>query len=110
MPRDLPSPSGTSRRSLPPWRQDRTTDFLFFVNFVGFVVPLFCGLCGPRFSMQKTRIVMFVAAAFTAASMAAQVQKPLDIHFIDVEGGQATLVVSPSGESMLVDTGWPGFD
>lgn len=37
-------------------------------------------------------------------------QKPLDIHFIDVEGGQATLLVAPSGESMLVDTGYPGFD
>jgi beta-lactamase superfamily II metal-dependent hydrolase len=34
----------------------------------------------------------------------------LDIYFIDVEGGQATLLVSPSGESMLVDTGWPGFN
>lgn len=34
----------------------------------------------------------------------------LNIYFIDVEGGQATLVVSPAGESMLVDTGWPGFD
>jgi competence protein ComEC len=31
----------------------------------------------------------------------------LDVYFIDVEGGQATLMVSPSGESMLVDTGWP---
>ena len=35
-------------------------------------------------------------------------QKPLDIYFIDVEGGQATLLVAPSGESMLVDTGFPG--
>jgi beta-lactamase superfamily II metal-dependent hydrolase len=34
--------------------------------------------------------------------------KPLQIYFVDVEGGQATLVVTPSGESMLVDTGWPG--
>ncbi len=33
----------------------------------------------------------------------------LDIYFIDVEGGQATLIVAPSGESLLVDTGWPGF-
>lgn len=40
----------------------------------------------------------------------AKTQKPLDIYFIDVEGGQATLIVSPSGQSMLVDTGWPGFD
>ena len=29
------------------------------------------------------------------------------MYFIDVEGGQATLFVSPSGESLLVDTGWP---
>ena len=36
--------------------------------------------------------------------------KPLEIYFIDVEGGQATLFVSPSGQSMLVDTGWRGFN
>lgn len=30
------------------------------------------------------------------------------IYSIDVEGGQATLIVAPSGKSMLVDTGWPG--
>ena len=34
----------------------------------------------------------------------------LEVYSIDVEGGQATLVVSPSGESMLVDTGWAGFN
>ncbi len=34
----------------------------------------------------------------------------LRIHFVDVEGGQATLIVTPSGESMLVDAGWPGFE
>ena len=32
----------------------------------------------------------------------------LQIYFVDVEGGQATLIVSPSGQSMLVDAGWPG--
>lgn len=36
--------------------------------------------------------------------------KTLDIYFIDVEGGQSTLIVSPSGQSMLVDVGWPGFN
>jgi beta-lactamase superfamily II metal-dependent hydrolase len=36
--------------------------------------------------------------------------KPLQIFFVDVEGGQATLIVTPSGQSMLIDTGWPGFD
>jgi beta-lactamase superfamily II metal-dependent hydrolase len=34
-------------------------------------------------------------------------QRPLDIYVIDVEGGKAMLVVAPSGESMLVDAGWP---
>ena len=36
--------------------------------------------------------------------------KTLDIYFIDVEGGQATLFVAPSGQSMLVDTGFRGFN
>ncbi|MBC8165502.1 MAG: MBL fold metallo-hydrolase [Bryobacteraceae bacterium] len=36
--------------------------------------------------------------------------KPLDIYFIDVEGGQATLIVTPSKQSLLVDTGWPGLN
>jgi beta-lactamase superfamily II metal-dependent hydrolase len=36
--------------------------------------------------------------------------KSLDIYFIDVEGGQATLLKTPAGESVLIDTGWPGFE
>ena len=31
----------------------------------------------------------------------------LRLYFIDVEGGQATLVVTGAGQSLLVDTGWP---
>jgi len=34
--------------------------------------------------------------------------KALEIYFVDVEGGQATLFVTPEGQSLLVDTGWPG--
>src|SRR5213593_2168238 len=45
-------------------------------------------------------ILLFVSlAAFGAAS------KTLDIYVIDVEGGNATLFVAPSGESLLIDTG-----
>jgi competence protein ComEC len=40
---------------------------------------------------------------------AAQAAKTLDLYFIDVEGGQATLVVAPSGQSLLIDTGYTGF-
>lgn len=45
---------------------------------------------------------------FTLSAVAAE--KTLDVYFVDVEGGQATLFVSPSGQSMLVDTGWAGFN
>ena len=34
-------------------------------------------------------------------------RQPLEVYFIDVEGGGAMLVVSPSGVSMLVDSGYP---
>jgi beta-lactamase superfamily II metal-dependent hydrolase len=34
----------------------------------------------------------------------------LDVYVIDVEGGKAVLAVSPSGESLLFDAGWPGFN
>jgi beta-lactamase superfamily II metal-dependent hydrolase len=34
--------------------------------------------------------------------------KRLQIYFVDVEGGQATLFVTPEGQSLLIDTGWPG--
>jgi len=49
--------------------------------------------------------ILLLALAGAALLPAA---KNLEIYFIDVEGGQATLFVAPSGESMLIDTGWPG--
>jgi competence protein ComEC len=42
----------------------------------------------------------------TAATLSAQ--KTLDIYWIDTEGGAATLIVTPSGGSLLADTGNPG--
>jgi competence protein ComEC len=33
--------------------------------------------------------------------------KTLQIYFVDVEGGQATLFVTPTHQSLLIDTGWP---
>ena len=49
-------------------------------------------------------------ALMIAAGPALYAARPLEIFFIDVEGGQSTLVVSPSGQSMLIDTGWRGFN
>jgi beta-lactamase superfamily II metal-dependent hydrolase len=51
--------------------------------------------------------IVVVSAAISGV-VRAQAPKPLDIYFIDVEGGQSTLFVSPSGESLLVDAGSPG--
>ncbi len=54
-------------------------------------------------AMRAFFIGLLLAAVLPAA-------KTFDVYFIDVEGGQATLMVSPSGQSMLVDTGWAGFN
>ena len=51
-----------------------------------------------------------VAAVLVVSQSTAYMQgrKTLDVYSIDVEGGQATLFISPSGESLLVDAGSPG--
>ena len=49
-----------------------------------------------------------LATAFAASApddAVAQTRTTLDIYVIDVEGGNATLLVPPSGESLLIDTG-----
>jgi competence protein ComEC len=53
------------------------------------------------------RTMAMIWAALAAASLYAA--DTLDVFVIDVEGGKALLAVSPSGESLLVDAGWPGF-
>jgi len=58
--------------------------------------------------------IRFAAAAFLlsllpAASLVAA-SNDLTAYFIDVEGGQSTLFVTPAGQSILIDTGWPGFN
>src|SRR5450756_150219 len=51
--------------------------------------------------IQTAVVVLLMASALTAA-------KTLDMYVIDVEGGKALLLVSPSGQSMLIDAGNPG--
>ena len=46
-------------------------------------------------------LTLFLGVPLTTA----QAQETLDIYLIDVEGGGATLFVSPAGESLLIDTG-----
>jgi competence protein ComEC len=50
------------------------------------------------------------ALALAAGALAAAEAKTLDIYFIDVEGGQSTLVVTPAGQSLLIDAGYPGLN
>ena len=50
-----------------------------------------------------------LATLLVVCAGALQGAKTLDLYFIDVEGGQATLVVAPSGQSLLIDTGYTGF-
>jgi len=59
---------------------------------------------------MRGRIVFFltVSVFLSVAIARAQQRSTLDIYFVDVEGGQSTLFVSPSGQSLLVDTGFPG--
>jgi competence protein ComEC len=45
-------------------------------------------------------------ALLMTAGLAAAASKTIDIHLIDVEGGKSLLIVTPAGESMLIDAGW----
>ncbi|HWF38046.1 MAG TPA: MBL fold metallo-hydrolase [Candidatus Acidoferrales bacterium] len=60
------------------------------------------------------RILFWIAPLIVLASLAtharAAAEKTLRIYFIDVEGGQSTLLVDPAGEALLIDTGWAGFN
>src|SRR5688572_33417907 len=50
--------------------------------------------------------VVFIAAFLTVSSSAQPARdKSLTIYVVDVEGGNATLFVAPSGGSVLIDTG-----
>jgi hypothetical protein len=52
-----------------------------------------------------SRSVIAILAMVAARGAPAET---LDIYFIDVEGGQSTLLVTPNGDSLLIDTGFPG--
>ena len=51
------------------------------------------------------RILVLLLAAVLCAALAAAQSKTLDIYVLDVEGGNATLFVTPSREAVLIDTG-----
>ena len=52
------------------------------------------------------RALFLIICTFFLSFSLPGAEKALQIFFVDVEGGQATLFVTPSGQSLLVDTGW----
>jgi beta-lactamase superfamily II metal-dependent hydrolase len=58
---------------------------------------------------KLTGSLYLIGVLLLAAPVHAQ-PRTLDIYWVDVEGGAATLIVSPSGESLLVDAGWETDD
>ncbi len=66
----------------------------------------------PFRALSAVLLASIVLIAFSAPrdsrAQATAKARPMLIYSIDVEGGQSTLLVSPTGVSLLVDTGWPG--
>jgi beta-lactamase superfamily II metal-dependent hydrolase len=54
--------------------------------------------------------LLSLVPALCGAAPAQTPERGLDLYFIDVMGGAATLIVTPERESILIDSGWPGFD
>jgi competence protein ComEC len=57
------------------------------------------------------RTPILLAGLLVLASTPIAMAEPprgIDIHFVDTEGGAATLIVTPAGESVLIDCGNPG--
>lgn len=58
--------------------------------------------------MRRRARLLIALLGLPLAAAQAQAQPTLDIYYLDVDGGGGTLVVSPSGASLLIDAGWPG--
>jgi beta-lactamase superfamily II metal-dependent hydrolase len=52
------------------------------------------------------RLVFLITLLISVVATAAAPARTLDIYFIDVEGGQSTLLITPDGESLLIDAGY----
>ncbi len=57
--------------------------------------------------MMRCVAVLIVCSVLSGSAAADSKDGRFDIYFIDVEGGAATLLVTPAGESMLIDSGYP---
>ena len=55
-------------------------------------------------------VIVMVTVVLTGVFNAVRSAGTLDIYWIDVEGGASTLIVTPGGQSVLMDTGFDGFN
>src|SRR5260370_7803506 len=61
-----------------------------------------------RLSMLFLLVLVVAVSVVALPAAQSRTSKSLEVYVIDVEGGNATLFVSPSGESLLIDTGNAG--
>ena len=57
---------------------------------------------------RLSAILLGVAGLYCLPALTAPESGVLKVYFVDVEGGQATLFITPAHESLLIDTGWAG--
>jgi beta-lactamase superfamily II metal-dependent hydrolase len=62
-----------------------------------------------RGKSQELTLGVLFTVALAAGVLAAPRAGTLDIYWIDVEGGASTLIVTPQGQSVLMDAGFAGF-
>lgn len=60
--------------------------------------------------MTRWSTVLLTLTLIASPLFAGEKEGTLDIYFIDVEGGAATLIVTPTGESILIDSGYPDLN
>jgi competence protein ComEC len=63
-----------------------------------------------RSKLQSLLTSVLAGLVLLGAHGAFAASRDLQVYFIDVDGGQATLFVTPAGKSLLIDTGWAGND
>jgi competence protein ComEC len=56
-------------------------------------------------AMKRTLLAL---VAGLGLAISGQAEKTLEVYWVDVEGGAATLIVTPAGQSILIDSGNPG--
>jgi len=60
-----------------------------------------------RWTIALLTVWLLSGSSSFPAARAGEQDGRLDLYFIDVEGGASTLMVSPAGESILIDSGYP---